>query len=319
MIRMRIDPHVHFRDEEQSYRETISHGLSVAESQGVGLVFDMPNVARPVLTEDDVRRRLKLVPKEGKQRYRLYVGATSDPHQLAEAARLVSGYDEVIGIKMYAGKSVGDLAILSEEDQKKVYSVLAGEGYEGVIVVHCEKEKFTKDVFDPKEPVTHAMARPKIAEIESIKDQINFALEAGFKGNLHICHITTPEGVGLVDEARSKMRITCAATPHHLLWDESMLMGDHGLLYKMNPPLRKKEDVMELRRCLSSGKIDWIETDHAPHAIGEKLNPPYMSGYPTLYIYRDFVENFLPSQGLTAQQINDLTCNNIMKAFGIDI
>ncbi len=315
---MRIDPHVHFRDEEQSYRETIAHGLSVAKKQGVDLVFDMPNTARPVLTEEDVLRRLKLVPKEDKDRYRLYIGATNDAHQLAAAAKLVSKYDEVIGIKMYAGKSVGDLAILSGKEQKNVYSALAAEGYKGVIAVHCEKEKFMKDIFNPKEPITHAMARPKIAEIESIKDQINFALETGFKGNLHICHITTPEGVGLVEEAKKKMRITCGATPHHLLWDESALMGDHGLLYKMNPPLRKKEDVEKLRECVCDGKIDWIETDHAPHAIGEKLNQPYMSGYPTLYLYSDFVENFLTGMGLNDEQIINLTCNNIAKTFGIN-
>ena len=52
---MRIDPHVHFRDEEQSYKETIKHGLELAKQQGVDIVFDMPNTFKPILTEKDVK------------------------------------------------------------------------------------------------------------------------------------------------------------------------------------------------------------------------------------------------------------------------
>ena len=226
---MRIDPHVHFRDEEQSYKETIAHGLKIAKEQGVDYVFDMPNVARPVTKEIDVRRRLALVPEDEKERYFLYIGATADPEQIATAAKLVEGYREVVGIKMFAGKSVGNLAIIPEEWQKMVYSVLAKVGYTGVIAVHCEKEKFMKGSFNPDEPYTHAQNRPKRCEIESIKDQIKFAIETEFKGNLHICHITCAEGVELVCEAKKKIKITCGVCPHHVLWDDSKLSCDHGL------------------------------------------------------------------------------------------
>ncbi len=111
------------------------------------------------------------------------------------------------------------------------------------------------------------------------------------------------------------MRITCGVTPHHILWDDEMLKRPDGLLYKMNPPLRGKKDVDELRQYLREGKIDWIETDHAPHPIGEKLYPPYLSGYPSLYLYRDFVENFLPSMGLNMALIKQLTFENIYRTF----
>ncbi|MBU1200992.1 MAG: amidohydrolase family protein [Nanoarchaeota archaeon] len=316
---MRIDPHVHFRDEEQNYKETIAHGLSVAKEQGVDFVFDMPNTARPVLRESDVIRRLALVPKSEVKRYYLYVGATSNPEQLEEAVSLVKKFKEVIGIKMFAGKSTGDLAIIDEEEQRRVYDVLAKNNYEGVLVVHCEKEAFMTNTFDPKNPYTHALSRPNIAEVESIKDQIKFAKETGFKGTLHICHISCKESLEVVDKARGEIRITCGATPHHLLWNDEMLKETHGLLYKMNPPLRSKEDVEALRVALKSGKIDWVETDHAPHTIGEKLHSGYPSGYPTLYLYKEFVEEFLPSIGLSKKQIEDLTFNNIVKAFGLKI
>jgi len=83
----------------------------------------------------------------------------------------------------------------------------------------------------------------------------------------------------------------------------------------MNPPLRSQEDVIKLREQLKQGKIDWIETDHAPHAVGEKLFPPYMSGYPTLYLYKQFVTEFLPNLGISQEQIKKLTQDNIVKAF----
>ena len=317
----RIDPHVHFRDEEQSYKETIAHGLKTAREQGVEYVFDMPNTAKLVLWEADVLRRLALVPESEKNRYFLYVGATTDESQLKEAVRLVREKKEVVGIKMFAGKSTGNLAVLQEEEQRKVYSILAQENYDGVLIVHCEKEGLMKDFFDPQQPISHALSRPKIAEIESVKDQIRLVKETGFKGILHIGHISCPEAVELVDQARADINIVCGVTPHHLLWDYSKLQEPNGALYKMNPPLRSREDVVILRKLLKQGKIDWIETDHAPHTIGEKLhgskNCP--SGYPSLYLYKELVEKNLPAWGLTSEEIDRITFHNIVKIFNLNI
>lgn len=315
---MRIDPHVHLRDEEQNYKETITHGLDTAKKMGVGIVFDMPNTQKPILTKEDVDRRLKLVPEPERERYFLYIGATADLEQLKNAARLVEEVKEVIGIKMFAGKSTGTLEIIDEDAQKGVYQTLAECGYMGVLAVHCEKEVHITDTFDPKNPITHATSRPNIAETESIKDQIRFAKEAGYKGTLHVCHTSTKESVELVDEARKEMKITCGVTPHHLLWDDSKLKGSHGLLYKMNPPLRSKQDVEALKSYMKEGKIDWIETDHAPHTVGEKLYDGYPSGFPSLYLYKELVEGILPSLGFSEEEIENLTYNNIVKTFGIE-
>ena len=315
---MRIDPHVHFRDQEQSYKETIKHGLELAKQQGVDIVFDMPNTARLILTEKDVKERLKFVPKKERERYFLYIGATSNANQLKKAVKLVNSITQVIGIKMYAGKSTGDLATIEEEKQQRVYDILAENKYAGVIAVHCEKERYMRDIFNPKKPFTHALARPNSAEIESIKDQIKFIKKANFKGNLHVCHVSCKKSVEIIDKARKDIRITCGVTPHHLYWDNSKLKGYYGLLYKTVPPLRSKKDVKYLQRYLREGKIDWIETDHAPHAIGEKLYGPYPSGYPSLYNYKNCVRKLLPSLGLSKKQIEDLTFHNIAKTFKIE-
>ena len=108
---MRIDPHVHFRDEEQNYKETIAHGLETAKKQGVDIVFDMPNTAKLILREEDVRRRLKLVPENEREKYFLYVGATSDEDKRKEAVGRVKDVKEDIELKLSAGKSSGDRSV----------------------------------------------------------------------------------------------------------------------------------------------------------------------------------------------------------------
>lgn len=315
---MRIDPHVHCRDGIQAYKETIAHVLELAEAQGIGRVFDMPNTNPPILSRQDVKRRLLLVPRGKEKMYCLYVGLTADPEQIEEAVRCWIEFPEVVGLKMFAGTSVGPLAVIEDEEQLIVYQTLARLGYTGVLAVHCEREKdLIPDLWNSESPITHTLARPKIAEINSVANQIKFAIEAGFKGVLHICHISCSEAVELVVAARAQgeIRITCAVTPHHIMWAEDMLKRLDGWLYRVNPPLRSIQDVLRLRQQLKDGKIDYVESDHAPHSTGEKLFPPHLSGFPSLYLYKDFVENFLPSIGLSKTQIEALTFGNIVKAF----
>lgn len=313
---IRIDPHLHFRDGKQAHEETIAHGMQVAEQQGVQKVCDMPNTDPPITDEILLNERLKLVPEEREGDYFIYMGVTSDPEQIEAIVECNQNYNEVCGLKMFAGRSVGSLAVISLEDQRTVYQTLAKHGYTGVLAVHCEKEEFINQEWDPTNPYSHALARPKKAEIMSVIDQINLAKKTGFQGTLHICHASLPETVDLVNMAKEEINITCGVTPHHIIWDSFMLSRQDGLLYKMNPPLRKKEEVIALRTYLTEGKIDWIETDHAPHALGEKLYPPYWSGYPSLYMYRHFVEEFLPDMGVSQELIRQMTYDNIQKTFG---
>ncbi len=310
-----IDPHVHCRDGTQSYKETIAHVFEICDEQGVKKIFDMPNTHPPILTEQDARARFRLVPAKRKKDYYLYLGVTGDEVQLANAVRAYNKLPQVVGFKLYAGKSTGNLAVLEERTQRIVYRTLGKLGYAGVLVVHCEKESYMKNDFDHSCPKSHALNRPPRAEIESLKDQILFAAQEKFKGHLHVAHISCPESVVLVAAAKKKMKITCGVTPHHLLWDESQLERPDGLFYKCNPPLRDTKRVRKLRLLLQKGAIDWIETDHAPHALGEKFMRPYASGYPALYLYKFLRDQFMPSLGMTKQQIRDVTHLNILKAF----
>lgn len=320
-----IDPHVHCRDGEESYKETIKHVFEIAKKEGVEKVFDMPNTRPPILGKRELINRLKLVPKERKNDYYIYLCVISKENQIKEAIECYKNFRNVIGLKLYATddpisieKSKKSIYVSEESEQENIYKILSQYDYRGVLAVHCEKLKFIrKELWNPQNPFSHTLVRGKIAEIEAIKDQIRFSRKYNFKGILHICHISSKEGVELIKKEKEKRRIkiTCGVTPHHLIWSEEKLKEDNGMIYKTNPPLRSFHDVLALRKYLKLGVIDWIESDHAPHALIEKLFPPYLSGYPSLALYSELVNNFLPSIGMNEKMIRRVTFENIYRIF----
>jgi dihydroorotase len=154
----------------------------------------------------------------------------------------------------------------------EVYDALKRSHYKGVLAVHCEDERLIhNELFSLEDPSSHLIARPKEAEISSVEQQIALCKKHSFEGTLHICHISTKEAIEMVTFHRAKgMNITCGATAHHALLDES-LMKSKGLFSKMNPPLRSISDQKAVFQGLLDGSIDWIESDHAPHTIEDKL------------------------------------------------
>jgi dihydroorotase len=117
--------------------------------------------------------------------------------------------------------------------------------------------------------------QPAAAEITAIARNIALAEATG--GRLHIAHISTARGVELVAEAKSRgLAVTCEVTPSHLFLTEDAVFGDgrepaYDTAAKVNPPLRTEDDRQALVRGLASGVIDAIATDHAPHAVEDKL------------------------------------------------
>jgi dihydroorotate dehydrogenase subfamily 1 len=321
---MYIDSHVHCRDGKQAYKETIKHALEVAQKAGVDAIFDMPNTDPPITNLKLVEERLQLADScNSPVFYGLYIGLTSDALQIKDAVFLWRKYfPRIVGLKMFAGKSVGDLSVINPDEQMKVYEILKNENFTGVLAVHCEKESFMNPgIWNPENPVTHTLARPSISEIASVNDQILFALNSGFLGHLHICHVSTPESVeyiNMIKKNHPELTISCGATPHHLFLNSENMKGKDGLLLKMNPPLRSAEEQKKLLLQLKLGMIDFIETDHAPHSLNEKFGPPYMSGIPWLDSWPIIIE-ILKDKSFSEKEISDLTFNNVKKIFGIDI
>src|SRR3989344_3665941 len=132
---MYIDTHIHLRDFNQTHKETIKHGLEVARDSGVDAVFDMPNTDPAITTEAVLRDRLKLARDANVPEvfYGVYLGVTANPEQVRKVVELTRTYREVVGLKLYAGHSVGNLGVVRFEDQQRIYEVLAREGYKGVL------------------------------------------------------------------------------------------------------------------------------------------------------------------------------------------
>ncbi len=315
-----IDPHVHCRDWGEFQKATIAQVMALARSQGIAAVVDMPNTRPPITTGELVERRLQTAESEGcLDGYYLWIGATKDPEQTREAAEVAATHPRVMGIKLYAGRSVGDLAIIDAADQLNFYQILANAGYTGVVTVHCEDESmFKPGLFDPAKPDTWNLARPPEAEISSVLHQLAFVEEVGFKGHLHIAHISVPEAVNAVNEARGRIRVSCGITPHHLMLSANEMLTPAGLMYKVNPPLRDRSSVQELRDMANVGMIDWIETDHAPHLQADKTYEPgrapesYMSGIPSLNYYPRLLDS-LREDGFSEQTIQAMTYLNIKR------
>jgi len=319
-----IDPHVHLRDWKQSSKETVKHGLHVAGKAGLTGVFEMPNTNPALTSRDSLVKRIELadrvIEELGIQMFHgMYAGLTNDVNQIEEVVKAHNElFPRVVGLKMYAGHSTGNMGIVDEEPQQLVYHTLTRLDYRGVLAVHCEKESHLRpELWNPSKPYTHTIARPAKAEVESVKDQIRFAEAAGFGGTLHICHISVAEALEEVEKARKNCKITCGITPHHAMLHDGMMQGSDGILYKMNPPLRTEDDQQYMLQALLSGRIDWLETDHAPHTLKDKKEG-YASGIPGFPYYPHFIQ-YLRQGGMPEQRIREVTHGTIEKIFGIKV
>ena len=313
-----IDVHVHFRDWNQSNKETILHGMETGAKAGFNAFFDMPNTNPPVTDMEAVKKRLETGLEAEKKlselgymvHYYTYCGLTEDKNQIKEMVQAYNSlHPRVCGLKMFASQSTGDMGIVERQAQNSVYRTLAEMDYRGVLAVHCEKEA----LFCPSESA-HSRKRPPISEAQSVIDQIESAEEALFKGTLHIAHISTAGALEAVKQARSrgKIKVTCGATPHHCLLN-ALAETD---FVKMNPPLRPESDRLAVWNALFDGTIDWIESDHAPHTLEDKgkgaCGLPGFEGM--LLLIRE-----LRQAGMTESRLSALLCTNAPKAFGIGI
>lgn len=324
-----IDPHVHLRDWNQAAKETLRHGLAVAWRAGLDGVFEMPNTDPPLTSREAILRRIDdadaAMAAAGIRIFHgLYAGLTAVPRQIEEAVRAWRElFPRVVGLKLYAGHSTGNMGVVDPKEQALVYRTLAALGFTGVLAVHCEKESLLRpDDWDPRRPASHARARPPTAEVASVADQKTFARAARFAGTLHVCHISTPWAVDLVRGTHETaggddVRVTCAIAPHHALLDSGMMEKEHGILLKVNPPLRPLPMPSLMLEHLRQGHIDWIETDHAPHTRLDKTER-HASGMPGLPFYPRFAR-MLSEKGISAQRIHELTHDAISRTFGITV
>jgi dihydroorotase len=332
-----VDPHVHLRDWSQAHKETLRHGLSVAWRAGLDGVFEMPNTDPPLTSREAIARRIddadRCLAALGIPLFHgLYAGLTADPGQVEQAVRAWKElFPRVVGLKMFAGHSTGEMGIVTKEAQSSVYRRLAELGFTGVLAVHCEKESLLKpEAWDPDRPSSHGRARPPAAEVASVDDQVVLAKAAGFRGTLHVCHISTPWALDVLRGTHAAaaagapaapgvpLKVSCGLTPHHALLDVQMMDRPGGMLLKMNPPLRPLPLPAKMMGRLLEGRIDWVESDHAPHAAAEKQGASAASGIPVLHFWPRFLQA-LAARGMSPARIDEVTHEAACRTFAVAI
>jgi len=259
-----IDVHVHLREPGNEEDETIATGARSALAGGLTSVACMPNT-RPALDSQAAAEFIILQAKRARQANVFPVGAVSkgrNGEELAELGQLVAG-----GAVAFTddGAPVASASLMRRALQ---YSKM----FDRCIMQHCQVMELTvggvmNEGFESMKLGLGGM--PAAAEDIMVARDIRLAEITG--GRLHIQHISTARAVELVAEGKKRgVRVTAEACPHHFtLTDERLRSFDSN--YKMNPPLRTKDDVDAVIGGLRDGTIDLLATDHAPHAFEKKM------------------------------------------------
>ena len=258
-----IDLHVHLREPGFEYKETIETGALAAAHGGFTSICPMPNT-NPVIDSAKMVAYLSEKSKKDAVVNILPVGAVTlgqAGQDLADIAGMVK--EGAVAISE-DGKSVMDTALY-----RKAMTIAKEEGI--VVLAHCEDKSLVQGGVMNAGKKAEELEMPGITnaveDIIAARD-ILLAKETGAK--LHLCHCSTKDSAWMVGKAKEEgLPVTAEVCPHHFaLTDEDIVEDDAD--YKMNPPLRSKEDVQALKEALRDNIIDVIATDHAPHGEDEK-------------------------------------------------
>lgn len=260
-----IDVHVHLREPGGEQKETIDSGTKSAARGGFTTICAMPNT-RPVPdTKENLQHVNGLIEKNALVRVLPYASIT-----IREAGKERTNLKELKENGAFAftddGVGIQQAGMMFEAMQEAAEIGMP-------IIAHCEDNTliYGGAMHDGKRSRELGLKGiPSVAESVHIARDILLAEAAG--AHYHVCHVSTKESVRVIRDAkRAGVRVTAEVCPHHLLLSEEDIPGDDSN-YKMNPPLRAKEDVAALHEGLLDGTIDFIVTDHAPHTAEEKAN-----------------------------------------------
>jgi len=258
-----IDMHSHFREPGYEYKETIESGSHAAAKGGYTTVACMPNTSPAI----DNQALVEFINLKSKQ-----VGLV-DVHAIGSITKGREGKElSPIGELVKAGA-----VAISDDGSSVMNSEILRRALEYAkmfnipVIEHCEDPDLAGEGVMNEGYYSTLLGLkgiPKAAEEVIVARDILLARETG--GRLHIAHVSTEGSIELIKWAKKQgLNVTAEAAPHHFSLDESTLK-DYDTNFKMNPPLRTKEDVKSIRKALKDNVIEVIATDHAPHAEVDK-------------------------------------------------
>ena len=255
------DVHVHFREPGFSYKETIASGSRAAARGGYTAVCAMPNLNPVPDSVEHLRAETDLIARGAC--IAVYPYAAISVGELGrELADLEGLADEAVAFSD-DGHGVQDRGLMREAMQR-------AKALGKLIAAHCEDNSLLRGGYIHDGAYARAHGHRGIcseSEWGQIARDLELVAETGCA--YHVCHISTKESVHVLREAKkSGLNVSCETAPHYLLLDENDLEEDGR--FKMNPPLRAREDREALLEGLTDGTVDMIATDHAPHSAEEK-------------------------------------------------
>ena len=322
------DVHVHFREPGFSYKETIASGSAAAAHGGYTAVCTMPNLDPVPDSAEHLQVQLDAI-KRGAAIKVLPYGAITVGEKGEKLADMEAISDKVCAFSD-DGKGV-------QNDEMMREAMTAAKRLGKIIAAHCEDNSllFGGYIHDGEYARMHGhRGISSASEYRQIERDLRLAEETGCA--YHVCHISTKESVELIRQAKARgVDVTCETAPHYLvLCDEDMQEDGR---FKMNPPLRSREDKEALIEGIKDGTIDMIATDHAPHSAEEKgrgLEKSLMgvvgleTAFPMLYtelvtkniITLDRLElmSFKPKERFGIDTNNDFAVFDISEAYKID-
>lgn len=260
-----VDLHTHLRQPGMDHAETVLSGSRAAAAGGFTCVHAMANT-NPVADSVGVT---DLVYRLGKE------AGYVDVRPIGAVTKGVAG-EELAGI---AGMANGDaqVRVFSDDGHCVSDSLVMRRAleyvstFDGVIAQHAQDPRLTEGAQINEGALSASLGLagwPAVAEEAIIARDILLAEHTGAR--LHICHLSTAGSVEIVRQAKARgVSITAEATPHHLLLTEELTAG-YDPIFKVNPPLRRNEDVEAVRAGVADGTIDIVATDHAPHPVEAK-------------------------------------------------
>ena len=307
------DVHVHFREPGFSYKETMETGSRASARGGYTTVCTMPNLNPVPDSLEHLNAQLERI-RSGACIQVVPYGAITVGEQGETLADLEAMAPYV------AGFSDDGRGVQSEELMRQ--AMLRAKALGKPIVAHCEDNSLLRGgyIHDGAYAKAHGH-RGICSESEwcPIARDLKLVKETGV--SYHVCHISTKESVELIRQAKAEgLDVTCETGPHYLVMDDSML--EENGRFKMNPPLRSKEDREALVQGLLDGTIDMIATDHAPHSAEEKARGLEKSAFGVVGIETAFpiIYTYLVKPGiLPLERAVDLLCANPRKRFGLTL
>jgi dihydroorotase len=284
-----VDVHAHWRTPGCEDEEDIETGSASAAAGGFTSVVMMPNtdpvVDKPVVVSSLVRRI------ERESRVRAYVSAAL--HVGLQGERLT----EMRLLKEAGAFCVSDDGLGTQSAGVLRNGMLYAKTAGLPVILHCEDHTLATGVVH--EGVAAALAgisgTPASAEDAATATALVLAAETG--SQVHITHASTALSAALVGFFKGRASVTADTTPHHLTLTDALISTLDGM-YRVNPPLRPERDRASVTEALRDGTLDFVATDHAPHASEEKELPlqeaaPGFLGHETAFpaLYTELVLN----------------------------